>query len=136
MPLLVNSRVELDMCYFCARRRGLRMVRILTETGQVILFIVCSSAASARKMKSLSEVEKRMTKVDISKKVFSSIIIHLHNFKMVRTVYVYFHIYDQHQLVHNTKSPHNKLHKTPDMFRGDFTPSSGETYRTLKTRMV
>jgi hypothetical protein len=48
-------------------------------------------------------------------------------------VYIYLHIYNRDQLVHNTKSLHNKLNKAADMFRCGLRPSSEETYRTLKT---
>jgi hypothetical protein len=43
------------------------------------------------------------------------------------------HIYYQNQLAHRCKSHCTKLHRTPDMFRCEFTPSSGGTNRTLKS---
>jgi hypothetical protein len=36
------------------------------------------------------------------------------------------------QLVHNIEVQFNKPYKTPDIFRCNVTPSSGETHRTLK----
>jgi hypothetical protein len=40
---------------------------------------------------------------------------------------LYNHVY-YHKLVHNNRVQYNKLCKTPDMFRCEVTPSSGETH--------